>query len=74
MLPSRGSSATARCASCCRRNRFPSRAEATGPNLRGQQLVFVGHFDDPAAASCVPERLERCRETFVVTDYDEQVR
>jgi hypothetical protein len=55
-------------------NRFPSRAEATGPNLRGQQLVFVGHLDDPAAASCVPERLERCRETFVVTDYDEQVR
>jgi hypothetical protein len=55
-------------------NRFPSRAEATGPNLRGQQLVFVGHFDDPAAASCVPERLDRCRETFVVTDYDEQVR
>jgi hypothetical protein len=55
-------------------NRFPSRAEATGPNLRGQQLVFVGHFDDAAAVSCVPERLERCRETFVVTDYDEQVR
>jgi hypothetical protein len=55
-------------------NRFPSRAEPTGPNLRGQQLVFVGHFDDPAAASCVPDRLERCRETFVVTDYDEQLR
>jgi hypothetical protein len=53
---------------------FPSRAEPSGPNLRGQQLVFVGHFDDPAAASCVPERVERCRATFVVTDYDELVR
>ena len=53
---------------------FPSRAEPTGPNLRGQQLVFVGHFDDPAAASCVPERVERCRATLVVTDYDELVR
>lgn len=53
---------------------FPARAEATGPNLRLQQLVFVGHFDDSAAASCVPERLERCRHTFVVSDYDEVVR
>lgn len=53
---------------------FPSRAGPGGPNLRGQQLVFVGHFDDPAAGSCVPERAERCRETFVVTDYDELVR
>ena len=55
-------------------NAFPSRAEPTGPNLRGQQLVFVGHFDDATAESCVPERVERCRETFVVTDYDELVR
>jgi hypothetical protein len=55
-------------------NAFPSRAEPTGPNLRGQQLVFVGHFDDPMAASCVPERVERCRATFVVSDYDELVR
>jgi hypothetical protein len=55
-------------------NVFPSRAEPTGPNLRGQQLVFVGSFDDPAAASCVPDRRERCRNTFVVTDYDEQIR
>ncbi len=28
---------------------FPSRAQPGGPNLRGQELVFVGHFDDPAA-------------------------
>ena len=53
---------------------FPSRAEPAGPNLRGQQLVFVGHFADAAAASCVPDRVERCETTFVVTDYDELVR
>ena len=55
-------------------NAFPSRADPTGPNLRGQQLVFVGHFDDATAASCVPDRVERCRKTLVVTDYDELVR
>ncbi len=55
-------------------NRFPSRAEPTGPNLRGGQLVFEGHFDDERADLCIPERLERCRNTFVVTDYDELVR
>jgi hypothetical protein len=53
---------------------FPSRAEPGGLNPRGQQLVFVGHFGDPAAASCVPERVRRCEDTFVVTDYDEMVR
>lgn len=53
---------------------FPARAEPGGANLRGQQLVYIGHFDDPAAASCVPERAERCRNTFVAADYDEQVR
>jgi hypothetical protein len=53
---------------------FPSRAAPTGPNLRGQQLVFVGHFSDGAADRCVPERVERCRTTFVVSDYDELVR
>jgi hypothetical protein len=55
-------------------NKFPSRAAPSGPNLRGGQLVFVGRFDDEAADACVPERIERCRNTFVVTDYDEQVR
>lgn len=55
-------------------NVFPSRADPTGPNLRGQQLVFVGSFDDPASADCVPERADRCRNTFVPTDYDELVR
>ncbi len=53
---------------------FPSRAEPGGPNLRGQQLVFVGRFADPASASCVPERVGRCEDTFVVTDYEEFVR
>jgi hypothetical protein len=55
-------------------NRFPSRPEPGGPNLRAQPLVFVGHFDDEAATRCVPERRERCRNTLVVTDYDELYR
>ena len=53
---------------------FPSRSVPTGPNLRGQQLVFVGHFADPVSASCVPERLDRCQNTLVVSDYEELVR
>lgn len=53
---------------------FPSRAIPEGPNLRIEQLVFVGHFDDPVANGCVPERTERCRNTFVVSDYDGLVR
>ena len=53
---------------------FPSRADPGGPNLRGQQLVFVGRFADPAADSCVPEQVERCSNTLVVTDYEEYVR
>lgn len=57
-----------------RRQPFPSRARPEGPNLRGQQLVFEGHFADPRSSACVPDRVERCRNTFVVTDYDEQVR
>lgn len=55
-------------------NVFPARAEPGGANLRGQQLVYVGHFDDPAAERCVPERADACRRTFVATDYDEQIR
>jgi hypothetical protein len=49
---------------------FPSRAEPGGPNLRLQQLVFTGHFNDPAADGCVPDRVDRCRGTFVVSTYD----
>jgi hypothetical protein len=55
-------------------NVFPSRAQPTGPNLRLGELVFVGHFNDPVAEQCVPDRIARCRATFVVTDYDELVR
>jgi hypothetical protein len=53
---------------------FPSRATPGGANLRLEQLVFVGHFDDPAAENCVPDRVDRCRNTFVVSDYDGLVR
>jgi hypothetical protein len=53
---------------------FPSRAMPGGPNLRLQQLVFVGHFDDPASERCVPERADRCRNTFVVSDYTGLIR
>ncbi len=53
---------------------FPSRATPDGPNTRGQELVFIGHFADPAADGCVPERVVRCRSTFVVSDYDGLVR
>ncbi|HYM51896.1 MAG TPA: hypothetical protein VEW45_00235 [Candidatus Dormibacteraeota bacterium] len=53
---------------------FPSRAEPGGPNIRLGQLVFVGHFDDGAAARCVPELADRCRNVFVVSDYDPLVR
>jgi hypothetical protein len=49
---------------------FPARARPGGANLRLQQLIFTGHFDDPAADSCVPDRLERCQDTFVVSTYD----
>jgi hypothetical protein len=53
---------------------FPSRAQPSGPNLRLGELVFVGHFDDPAAERCVPQLADRCRATFVVRDYDPLVR
>ncbi len=49
---------------------FPSRAQPGGANLRLQQLIFNGHFDDAAAESCVPDRVSRCVNTFVVSAYD----
>lgn len=49
---------------------FPPRAHVNGPNLQLDQLIFEGHFDDPVAANCVAERQDRCRNTFVVEDYD----
>jgi len=53
---------------------FPSRAVPGGPNLRLEQLVFLGHFDDPAAAGCAAPLRDLCRNTFVVSDYDGLVR
>lgn len=53
---------------------FPSRAEPTGPNLQLEQLVYVGHFSDPAAEGCTPELVEQCRSIFVVSDYDGLIR
>ena len=53
---------------------FPSRAQPGGANLRLQQLIFTGHFDDAAAQSCIADRLIRCRNTFVVSTYDGQLR
>ena len=49
---------------------FPPRARPQGPNLQLDQLIFTGHFDDPDSARCVPDRLDRCRNTFVVSTYD----
>ena len=49
---------------------FPSRAQPNGPNLRLQQLIFTGHFADPASDDCVPDRVDRCSATFVVSTYD----
>lgn len=48
---------------------FPPRAIPGGPNLQRQQLIFTGHFADPASQSCGPDRLARCRNTFVVSTY-----
>jgi hypothetical protein len=53
---------------------FPSRGQPGGPNLRLEQLVFVGHFDDPAAAGCAAALRDHCRSLFVVSDYDGLVR
>lgn len=53
---------------------FPSRSEPTGPNLQLEQLIFVGHFGDAAAADCAAAVHEFCRNTFVVSDYDGLVR
>jgi hypothetical protein len=53
---------------------FPARPEPGGVHVMLQPLVFEGHFDDEAAERCVPERLERCRNTFVVSDSDGFVR
>jgi len=53
---------------------FPSRSEPAGPNLQLEQLIFVGHFDDEAAADCAADLQDFCSNTFVVSDYDGLVR
>jgi hypothetical protein len=53
---------------------FPSRAQPGGPNLRLQQLVFIGRFNDPVSAECPGALRERCRNVFAVTDYDGYLR
>jgi hypothetical protein len=53
---------------------FPSRATPEGPNLRLEPLVYVGHFDDPAAQQCAPTLVAQCRSTFVVSDYTGLIR
>jgi hypothetical protein len=53
---------------------FPPPAP-TGSGTAGQeQLVFTGHFDDAAAAKCVPDREDQCRNTFVVSGYTGLIR
>jgi hypothetical protein len=48
---------------------------AVGTGTAGlEQLIFHGHFDDGAASACVPDRAERCRNTFVVSDYSGLIR
>jgi len=43
---------------------------AVGSGTAGlEELVFHGHFNDSAAAACIPDRQERCQNTFVVSDY-----
>ena len=53
---------------------FPSRATPGGPNLRLEQLVYVGHFDDAAAQQCAPQLIDLCRSMFVVSDYTGLIR
>jgi hypothetical protein len=49
---------------------FPPRSEPGGWSLMLEPLIVTGHFDDPAAFDCQPERQARCRATFVVTGVD----
>jgi hypothetical protein len=48
---------------------FPPPTPTGGGTAGLEPLVFTGHFDDPTAASCTPDRQDRCRNTFVVTHY-----
>ena len=48
---------------------FPPPTPAGSGTAGLEPLVFDGHFDDAAAAQCLLERRERCRNTFVVSGY-----
>ncbi len=48
---------------------FPPQAPAGSGTAGLEQLIFAGHFADPAADSCVPARVTACRNTFVVSEY-----
>ena len=47
---------------------FPPRSQPAGANLRLEQLIFTGHFDDAASSGASPTGA--CRNTFVVSTYD----
>lgn len=47
---------------------FPPRPRPDGWHLMLEPLAVTGHFDDPAAGDCAPERVNACRITFVVSD------
>ena len=49
---------------------FPPRPEPGGWHLMLEPLIVTGHFDDPAADTCAPIAVDRCRATFVVTGVD----
>ena len=49
---------------------FPPPTAAGGGTAALEPLVFDGHFDDSAAASCQPDRVARCQNTFVVSGYE----
>jgi len=53
---------------------FPPQTPPGGGTAGLEQLVFVGHFDDPAAQACSPSRVTQCRNTFVASEYAGQLR
>jgi hypothetical protein len=48
---------------------FPPPTPVGGGTASLEQLVFVGHFDDPVSGACDSGRVALCRNTFVVTGY-----
>ena len=53
---------------------FPP-ATALGQGTAGlEQLVFIGHFDDPETEACPANLIDRCRNTLVVSSYTGLIR